>query len=65
MYASQPKLVMFLPALAWLIGLSAATPRSIERILGHIDWFNLLSRPLLAILGKTFGFARREPLDDL
>ena len=61
LYASQPKLVKLLPALVWLLGLAATTPRSIERVLGHIDWFNLLNRPLFAVLDKSYDFARMEP----
>ena len=59
--ASRAKLVVLLPALCWALRLDVMAPISMQRLLGHIDWFNLLCRPLFSVLAAAYAFARRVP----
>ena len=49
-------------ALASLDMSRLASPREMSAIAGMITWNDLLSRPLLSALHRTYGFCRDRPL---
>ena len=61
--ASANKLPVLLAALCWVFALGRAAPKTIEVFLGHIQWFNLLARPIFSVLNALYVFARLEPAD--
>jgi len=61
LYGSQSKLATLLPALVWAIECDTMPPLHMQKLLGHIDWLDLLNRPLFSILDQSYSFARRLP----
>jgi len=42
-----------------------AAPAAVQEILGTLNWLNLLNRPLLSLLDRAYGFARRVPTKEV
>jgi hypothetical protein len=56
------KLALVMSAVVFAI-LHPLSPRELMTILGHIQWFFLLSRPTFAVLDACYAFARQTPAD--
>ena len=65
LWASSSKLRLLLPALLYIISASSSAPLHIAALLGVIQWFNLLNRPLFSILEASYTFARQAPQTSL
>ena len=58
--ASAIKLPLLILALCEVIFRGEAAPKTIEILLGHIQWFDLLARPLFSILDTLYASSRQE-----
>jgi len=61
LHASRDKLRLLVPALLAATKRLQMTPIDVSKLLGHIEWFNLLNRPLFSCLDALYGFTRMTP----
>ncbi|CAE8741020.1 unnamed protein product, partial [Polarella glacialis] len=58
--AHANKLITLLSGLCEVLRRQRMTPADMQAMQGHIQWFDLLNRPLFAILDEVYGFARLD-----
>ena len=58
--SGRARLSSVLAALCELIQRRSASPLGLAAVLGQIQWFDQLARPLFSILDETYTFARRS-----
>lgn len=58
LWGNAAKVRLLLPSLLQCIRAAALQPQCLAAILGHIQWLDLLNRPLFSILHSCYGFAR-------
>lgn len=64
--AAEPntaKLVMLFAALLDLLVRGRASPRALNRLLGVVQWFCLLCRPMFSVFSAVYAFVRGAPDD--
>ena len=64
--AAEPntaKLITLFAALLDLLVRGRASPRALNRLLGLVQWFCLLCRPMFSVFSDVYAFVRGEPDD--
>jgi hypothetical protein len=58
LFGNAFKISILLPALLEVIRIGTLRPVDMAVLLGHVQWLNLLNRPLFSVLRFTYAFAR-------
>ena len=65
-FAPPPdKLAYALAGVAEVLAVGAVTPHSLQSLLGVVQWFDQINRPLFAVLDTVYEFQRRLPTHEV